>query len=119
VSSPPLLLPRPLPSYESPLILNRSQDEGAELPSPLECDLSTRIKRLHFGISKMVSEPEFIGTKNHTSPKNQFKRTNTFGFKNAPSGSLSSMPPSGSVRRRGYLARKCSMIEKEDDFEGI
>ncbi len=116
--SGPALLARPLPSYHRPLFLNRSQDEGAELPSPLECDLSTRIKRLHFGISKMVSEPEFIGTKNHTSPKNQFKRTNTFGFKNAPSGSLSSMP-SGSVRRRGYLARKCSMIEKEDDFEGI
>jgi len=38
VNSPPLLI-RPLPSYHRPLILNKSQDEGAELPSPLEYDL--------------------------------------------------------------------------------
>ena len=36
--------------------------------------ISSRMKRLRFGISKMVSEPEFIGTKYHTSPKNQYKR---------------------------------------------
>ena len=35
--------------------------------------ISSRMKRLRFGISKMVSEPEFIGTKYHTSPKNQYK----------------------------------------------
>ena len=54
----------------------------------------------------MVSDPEFVGTKNHTSPKNQFKRTNTFRFnKNSSTGALN---------KQKYLARKCSQIEDEN-----
>ncbi len=98
---------------------NSAHEDVTEPASLIQnCDHNTRIKRLHFGISKMVSEPEFIGTKNHTSPKNQYKRTNTFGFNAAASTSLCSMS-SSSMRRKGYLARKCSMIEKEDDFEEV
>ncbi len=67
-------------------------------------EITSKLKRLRFGISKMVSEPEFVGTKNHASPKNQYKRMNSFRSK--------TKSESGK-----YLARKCSMIEKDSGDE--
>lgn len=57
----------------------------------------------------MVSDPEFVGTKNLSSPKNQYKRTNTFRFNMSLSQAASTKPK--------YLARKCSQIEKDENQE--
>ena len=68
--------------------------------------VTSKLKRLRFGISKMVSEPEFVGTKSYASPKNQYKRVNSYKAK--------SRSESGK-----YLARKCSMIEKDGEEEDL
>lgn len=57
----------------------------------------------------MVSDPEFVGTKNLSSPKNQYKRTNTYRFNMSLSQAASTKPK--------YLARKCSQIEKDENQE--
>lgn len=96
-----------IPTFTAGTLANTSSNDSS-VDNTHEKELSTKMKRLRFGISKMVSEPEFIGTKYQTSPKNQYKRTNTFRF--------NTRSMSGADKRK-YLARKCSMIEKEEDEE--
>lgn len=85
---------------------NKKYEKQLVEEEEVDDETASRLKRLRFRISRMVSDPEFVGTKNHTSPKNQFKRTNTFRFnKNSSTGALN---------KQKYLARKCSQIEDEN-----
>jgi hypothetical protein len=66
-------------------------EDQLELP-----EITSKMKRLRFGISKMVSDPRII------NPKKYKRSATTFRF------------TSDSGR---YLARKCSIVEKSEDDE--
>lgn len=72
-------------------------DDGAS------AELTSKMKRLRFGISKMVSDPRIY------YPKVYKRSATTFRFGSETGGSPTSK----------YLARKCSIVEKseeEDEF---
>jgi hypothetical protein len=80
------------------IILKQSETAEAaiaeEEPLALPAQITSKLKRLRFGISKMVSDPRSYNQK-------KYKRTATT-LRFSESGGK-------------YLARKCSIVEKDED----
>jgi hypothetical protein len=86
--------PPPLPVVPQPAVAAEQAAEEEEAASGVD-EITSKVRRLRFGISKMVSEPRILHNK-------KYKRAQTATFR------ISGDSPQD---RRKYLARKCSIVE--------